>query len=349
MPAAWYIALPQQLAAVFYTVVLPVLLLAGVGYVLQRALGLDMATLKRLNFYFIIPCLIYVSIVQSTLSGGDVIAVVLFTLAMVACMSAAALLAARLRGVPADQRSCMLMTVIFHNSGNYGLTLQRMAFGGSPAECTQAVGLQAFVMLTQNFVSFTLGVFLAAAGRGGRSWRGSLAHIAKFPPVYALAAGWATVLARSWLAPGGPPAGAAEGVFWPALTYAVGPFWKAAVCIKEAFFALALCTLGAQLALVARGARRYPVTLSVLLRLLAAPAVAMALLLALGLKGLPAQVLLIGMSTPTAVNCMLLCLEFDNHPDYAARAVFYSTVISPVTVTLVVFLARTALPGAGLL
>ena len=43
---------------------------------------------------------------------------------------------------------------------------------------------------------------------------------------------------------------------------------------------------------------------------------------------------------------MLLCLEFDNHPDFAARAVLYSTLLSPVTVTLVVFLAQSKLlPG----
>jgi hypothetical protein len=39
-------------------------------------------------------------------------------------------------------------------------------------------------------------------------------------------------------------------------------------------------------------------------------------------------------------------MEFENHPDYAARAVFYSTLLSPVTVTLVIFLARgEILPG----
>ena len=59
-----------------------------------------------------------------------------------------------------------------------------------------------------------------------------------------------------------------------------------------------------------------------------------------------AQVLLISTAMPTAVNAMLLCLEFDNHPEFAARAVFTSTLISPITVTLVVFLAQSGiLPG----
>jgi len=53
-----------------------------------------------------------------------------------------------------------------------------------------------------------------------------------------------------------------------------------------------------------------------------------------------AQVLLISTSTPTAVNCMLICMEFDNHPDFVARTVFYSTLLSPFTVTLAILLAH---------
>ncbi len=51
--------LPAQLAQIFYTIMLPILLLAGIGWGIQRKLGLDMATLRRLNFYFIMPALVY--------------------------------------------------------------------------------------------------------------------------------------------------------------------------------------------------------------------------------------------------------------------------------------------------
>ena len=85
--------------------------------------------------------------------------------------------------------------------------------------------------------------------------------------------------------------------------------------------------------------------LSVILRLLIAPAVGLGLIFAFGLRGFMAQVLLISTSSPTAVNCMLLCLEFDNHPDYAAKAVFYSTLLSPITVTGVIYLAQSGVLG----
>jgi hypothetical protein len=233
----------------------------------------------------------------------------------------------------------MLMTVIFMNSGNYGLPLQSLAFrrNGLGAE---ARSLQAFAMITQNFITFTLGILLAASGgKRDSHWKENLVHILKFPPVYALAAGVVTVQVRVWL---GQQAGAE-------ILSALRPFWDVIGHVQHAFIPLALCTLGAQLALVRAGGKAYPVTLSVVLRLLVAPAIGIGMVYLLGLRGFLAQMLLISTSYPTAVNCMMLCLEFDNHPDFAARAVFYSTLLSPVTVTGVIFLAQSGLlPGLAI-
>ncbi len=326
--AASLASLMGQLWHVFYTIVLPVLLLAGVGFLLQRRLGLDMPTLTRLNFYFVIPCLIYVSLVSSPVGPERAFTVVAFNVATTAVMAAVTYLAAVLRGVPRGRRSTMLMTTLFHNSGNYGLPLQKLAFDNTPF-AGQAEPLQIFVVLTQNFTGFTLGVLLAASGRKDRHWRENLLHIAKFPPLYALAAGVLTVQVRRWLGPGAP--GVAE---------ALEPFWVVLGYIKSAFLAVALATLGAQLATIPRGGDRYPVRLSVFLRLLIGPAIGVGVVYAFALKGYLAQLLLISCATPTAVNAMLMCVEFDNHPDYAAKAVFYSTLLSPITVTLTIFFAQ---------
>jgi predicted permease len=49
---------------------------------------------------------------------------------------------------------------------------------------------------------------------------------------------------------------------------------------------------------------------------------------------------LIGSGVPSSVNSALLCLQFNNHPNYAAKTVFYSTLLSAVTVTVAIFLAQ---------
>jgi predicted permease len=340
LASPWWVELPQRLGHIFYFIVLPVLLLAAIGYGIQRALGLDMPTLKRLNFYFVIPGVIYCSLVESRLTGGDVATVVGFALAMQAGVGGLTYLAAVLRRVPRDRRNALVMTTIYYNSGNFGLPLQELAFRGVGLGAW-ARSLQVFVMVTQNFTSFTIGVALAAGGRKRQSLRQVLLHVAKLPPVYALLAAVVTIQARHLL---GDHAGS--------VAESVEPFWKTLTYVKNAFIAVALCTLGAQLGTVQRRGRtgdgpKYPVTLSVFLRLLIGPAVGLALVYAFGLRGSLAQMLLISTASPTAVNCMLLCLEFDNHPDFAARAVFYSTLLAPVTVTLVVFLAQSGLLPGG--
>ena len=55
-----------------------------------------------------------------------------------------------------------------------------------------------------------------------------------------------------------------------------------------------------------------------------------------------ARVLIAGAAAPTAINTALLAHEFDGDSQFAASAVFYSTLASVVTVSVVL-----ALLGAG--
>ena len=327
--------LPVRLGSVFYFIVMPMLLIIGIGYAVQRRLGLDMPTLVRLNFYFIVPAIVYFVLVTSEVKVDDVGRVVGFHVAMILLLGALTWTVAAIRGVPRDQRPTMMMGPMFYNSGNYGLPMQDLAFRSSGMS-DAAMGYQAFVMLTQNFVGFTLGILLVASGASRqRRLRDNLLHILKFPPIYALAAALITIQIRRSLAPA-----QAEAVF-----SALRPFWAALVHIKSAFIALALATLGAQLALVRHDKQNaYPVSTTVVLRLLVGPLLGLGLIYAFRI-GDPfvAQVLLISTSTPTAVNAMLLCMEFDAHPNFVARSVFYSTVLSPITVTLTIFLAQSGL------
>jgi len=331
LPATALVAAPDlllQLGRIFYFIVLPMLLLAGIGYLIQRKVGLDMPTLTRLNFHFVVPGIIYASVVSAHLTPADAGQVVGFCVLLLALMGALTYAVALVRKVPRDVRNGMLMSAMFNNSGNYGLPLQDLAFRAEGLSAT-ATGLQTFYMIVQNVGNFTLGVLLAAGGRKDRHWKRNLLHIVRFPPMYALAAALATLQIRAWL-------GEAAGPAAKALT----PSWTVIEYVRNAFVAVALCTLGAQLAAMRRNAATCPVKTSVFLRLLVGPALGLALVVALGLEGLVGQVLLIGSSTPTAVNVLLLSMEFDNHPEFAARAVLYSTLLSPVTLTLTIFLAQ---------
>jgi predicted permease len=319
--------LPVRLGEIFYFVVLPMLLLAGLGFAIQRLLGLDMPTLTRMNFYFVTPGMVYFSVVSSSVTAGEVGLVVGFSLAVMALVGLATVIAAWMLKVPRDRRNPMLMTTMLNNSGNYGIPLQQLAFA-STGRGAEATGYHIFVMLVQNVAHFTLGVLLAA-GRGKRPWKENLLHVAKFPALYALAAALATVQIRRLL-----------GEHAPAAAAALRPFWEAIYQLREAYVPVALATLGAQLALIPRGGDRYPIKASLVLRLLAAPLLGLGLIYALNVRGFLAQLLLIGTAVPSSVNSALLCLQFDNHPDYVAKTTFYSTLLSTVTVTVVIYLAQ---------
>ncbi len=323
-----------ELGAIAYFILLPILLMMGIGWVIQRVVGLDMPTLTRLNFYVVVPGMIYFVLVTSELEAADVGIVVGFSLMAMAAWSLANLAVAAARRVSHEQRRAMLMTSIFYNAGNYGLPLQELAFR-SAGLSAQAMGLQVFVMVVQNFTNFTLGILLAAGQVRDGQWKRNLLTIFRFPAIYALTAALATIGLRNAL-----------GQRAHSLAHALTPFWDTILYVKDGFIVLALVTLGAQLANVRRGhAHRYPVTTTVILRLLVGPAIGLALIWLLGIEGLTAQVLLISTATPTSVNCLLLCLQFNNHPDFVARSVFYSTILSPITITLVILLARSGVIG----
>ena len=314
--------------------VLPVMLLVGLGFLIQKKLGLDMPTMVRLNFYVVVPGIVYFAVVSSDLSGSAVGKVVGFTLIAMCIWAGLTYTVARLRGVPSDQSRAMLMTSIFYNSGNYGLPVQELAFRNTPFGSHGATGLQVFVLIIQNLTTFSLGVLIASGRPANGQWRRTLMQVARFPPIYALSAGLLTVFARHML---GDRAGTTAEAF--------EPFWDTAVFAKNGFIVVALVTLGAQLAVVQRGGGHGPVKLSVLMRLVVGPVVGFILLKLLGWSGPVAQVLLISTAMPTAVNCLLICMEFDNHPDYVARSVFYSTLLSPITVTLTIMLAHSGAFG----
>lgn len=50
-------------------VILPIFVIIGVGFLMDRLFHLDMRTLSKLNFYVFIPALTFVKFLESDLSG----------------------------------------------------------------------------------------------------------------------------------------------------------------------------------------------------------------------------------------------------------------------------------------
>ncbi len=320
-----------ELASILYFIVFPILALAGIGYMLKRVFSLELDTLKAIIFYAILPAVIFVSVVESTASARQIglIAAAIFVLLLV--QAVVAYFVSVLFHVQREYRSAMMLSSSLINLGNFGIPLQELTFRSSGLSET-AVGYNAYLIVSHNLLTFTGGVFVAARGVRRGNMLKELKHVLRFPPIYALALGLIVLAVES-----------ATGTTLFRGESILRPVWDVLLQLRRAFVTVALIMLGAQLADIKPGRHDYPVLPSVLTRILLGPLLGIGIALTLGLQGLIGQVFVLAAASPTAVNSVLLSLEFDNHPDLAARCVFYTTVFSPLSISAVLLVMRSGL------
>jgi predicted permease len=302
----------MQLLTIAWSVIAPIFLMMGVGFGVQRRLGLDIRSLTRLNFWVFIPALLFIRIVDSRLSAPDMLRIIMHFAILLTLMLVIAWQTAKLLGAGDRLRRAFTSTVLFYNSANYGVPVAQLAFGDL------GVAVQAIVAMLQNITNFTIGLALVAGGRGqGR--RHTLKAIFKLPMIYVLVAAWA----------------------WRATHLPLPlPLNTALHTLSNGLVPVALVTLGAQMATLRSHRFSSAMAGSLCLRLCLGPILGYLIVRVLGIHGALAQSLIVSTSFPTAVNVALLSMEFDNEPDFAAAAVFYSTLLSAITVSLVIFLVK---------
>ena len=120
-----------------------------------------------------------------------------------------------------------------------------------------------------------------------------------------------------------------EWQVWP-------PIWNTLDVVAKGMVPLALVTLGAQLANTRLRLMALDIYLASLVRLVAAPLLALLLVKLFGITGVAAQVVVICSAAPTAVNTVLLALEFGGDAEFASRSVLCSTLLSALTMPLVI-------------
>jgi predicted permease len=294
-------------------VLLPVFFLVGLGALLHRIFHFDMNTLSKLNVFVLLPAVGFANIYESNINGDVLLDVLAFLLLQNGALIVISTVMAKLMKLDRSLAATFQNTIVLNNSGNFGIPVSQLVFHQQPL----GLSIQIVVTIFQNFLTNTYGVFnfLSASQKKGKV----TAEFLKNPIIYALLLG---LLLRSLHIP-------------------VPSFiWNPLQNVANAFLAIALLTLGAQVAYI--NLKQLPPLLyvSVFSRLLLSPAVAALIIFALHLEGVTAQALLIASSYPCSRNTALYALEYGHHPDYAAQAVFVSTLLSSVTVTMIVYLSK---------
>jgi predicted permease len=298
--------------SVFFADILPIFLIAGVGYLLANRLQASVKTLAHVVFYALAPCLAFRMLVTSSISGPDAGRMALLAVLVTLVMGVLARIAAMPLRLNRAELSAFLLVVMFSNGGNYGLPVVLFAFGND------ALAGATVYFVTSSILTYTVGVFLAASGR--RSVSRALMGVTKIPAIYGIAAA-ALVLATGLSIP---------------VTFA-----RPIQLLGDAAIPIMILVLGMQLGHATVPERPIIVMAAVGLSLVAAPLVAIALTGLLGLAGGARQAGVVLASMPTAVITTILAVEFEVAPTFVTNVVFITTLLSPLTLTpLIAYLQR---------
>jgi len=297
------------LSGIFINNVLPAFVVMGLGLVLDRGLHVDKRTLSRMAVYVLTPALAFSSIVKSEVPPGEFGLMLAYVLLITATMCVLGLLVGRLLRWPRRTVDALVLSIAFLNSGNFGLSVVLFSYG--------EVGLElgTIFFVGTNLAANTLAAFFASRGNG--TTKQALLNILKLPAPYAFAL---ALLLRSLQ------------VEVPAV------IMRPVSLVAQATVPTMLLMLGVQLSQTRLRSRMREVSVAVGLRLLAGPALGALLAPVIGLHGLARQVGIVQASMPTAVSSGLIAIEFDADAELVSSAIFVSTLLSSITLTLVIAL-----------
>jgi predicted permease len=299
-------------ASIFANDILPIFVVAAVGFALARFSDTNVKTLSAVSFNALSPCLVFDQLVRSSIGGGVFGRMVIFCILLTTVMGIVAWVAALPFRLNRQTLTSFLLVVMFSNSGNYALPVVLFAFG------REALAYASVYFVASAIVTYTVGVGVAASGRG--DVRHVLKGIVRVPALYAVAA---------------------AGLVLVTQTVVPLAIMRPVTLLGDAAIPVMLLILGMQLERAVMPNRPGIVALAVGLSLLVGPIVGIALTMGLGLTGLARQVAIVGASMPAAVITTVLALEFDLDPSFATGAVFLSTILSPFTlVVLLAYLQR---------
>jgi predicted permease len=201
---------------------------------------------------------------------------------------------------------------MFGNTGNYGLPLVSFAFG------EKALSYAGIFFVTTTFLFYTVGVLIASLGH--MNLKDALLGLLKIPTLYAVIL---AILINTFH------------------LQIPGPIDRAVQLAAGGSIPLMLILLGVELTRVELKANLRALQLSVLLRLLIAPVVALILAALFGMQSVARQGSVTEASMPAMVSSTVLATEYQLDSKLVTAVVFISTLLSPLTLTpLLVFLAR---------
>ncbi len=311
----------MALLDIFASAILPIVVVAAVGFALGRTRDVDPDPLTTVTVFVLAPALVVHSLATAQFGGGTMVGIVLAVVAVTLAMLGVGEVAGRIAGQREPLLGAFVMVGAFPNVGNYGIPLADFAFGGT--------GRSVAVLVTavQGVLLYTVGVYVAARG-GDRSPLASMRRAFGVPLVYAVVA----ALGARWL-----------GVVPPTES----TLMTTLELVGNASIPVMLLILGIQLSNVRVEGSLRAVGAASALKLLLTPLVGLAAVLLVGFEDpTVGRVVVLLTASPTAVTPIILVGAFSGDSEglspgaFVSTAVFLTTVASVVTVTATVALLQ---------
>lgn len=303
----------NYLSMIFFQIVAPILVLLIVGVMLQKKFRFNLKAMSQLITYCFMPVAVFLNIYETTIEMAVLGQVAIFITLFIGCQMLISHFIAKMLGLNRMESAVFKNSVVLINSGNYGIPVAQMVFSTQPI----GVAIQVILVIFQNMTTYTYGLYnLISTTKSGLE---IIKDFTKMPIVHGL------IL----------------GVLLNVLNFEIPQTFRIPLDhISDGFIAVALITLGAQLSQIElKTMINKTIIISCFTRLVIGPATALLIIYLLGLDGVVAQSLFIASAFPTSRNSSSLALEYDVESNTAAQTVLFSTIVSCLTVTVVIYLS----------
>ena len=294
----------SELLSLFANNLLPVFLAAGTGYLLGNRLPINTQTLSRVVFYIFSPALVFTLLTQNQLNSTDLLRMASFAIAHMAIVGAITYVLGRALGFDRRLFVAVLLTSMFANAGNFGLSLNLFAFGN------QGLAYASLYFITSGSMAYSVGVLIASLGKS--SARDALIGMTKIPAIYAVVLAL-IVVGMDWVLP--------------------LPLERTVTVLGDAAIPTMLVLLGMLLQRAEWTGQIKGLGFASVMRLLVSPLIAIGLSALFGLQGVARQAGIMETAMPSAVMTTVLATEFDVEPGFVTLVVFTTTLASPLTIT----------------
>lgn len=303
----------MELFSIFTNVLLPILIMIGLGAFIHMQFRLDLGTLAKLNIYYLVPGLILIRLYETDLEWSIFFKVLVFFIGLCILLYIICEILSSLFRFNKGLRLAFSNSALFFNVGNYGVPVNDLVFRQDPV----AMAVQVILMTFQNLLVYSYGIITLQRVNKEKLAKGM--PYFKMPMLYVMVFGLGLN---------------AFDITLPQAIYIPGAY------IADALVAVALLTLGAQVVQLNFSKNMFPVYVSVGVRLLLSPLAAFLIIPFLNVDTVTAQTMFIASAVPSSVNSAIIAQEYENEPEFAAQSVLISTVFSVLTVTLVIYLSK---------